>query len=146
MLKTLRVIVALSAVAFVGAGVVSAVMPVRHDRALAVALGVLMILIGMGEGLWAWRGRWRVATVEEHERHVERMKVVDAGVNGFDLLLLALVLAGLLWPGRFGEFAETHRGAFWFALAGVGLGAVLRVAQRVNARRTRRRAEVSNDG
>ena len=139
----LRVIVALSAPALIGVGLLFAVTPSRHDRAMGVAFGVWNILIGVAMGLWAWRGRWRVATPEEHARHMERMKIVDAGVNGFDLLLLAFVLAGLLWPDRFGEFAETHRRAFWFARAGVGLGTVMRLAQRVGASRARRRAQAS---
>lgn len=139
----LRVIVALSAPALIGVGLLFAVTPSRHDRAMGVAFGVWNILIGVAMGLWAWRGRWRVATPEEHARHMERMTILDAGVNGLDLLLLALVLAGLLWPGRFGEFAETHRGAFWFALAGVGFGAVMRLALRVSARRALRREELS---
>lgn len=146
MLKALRVIVALSAPALVGVGLLFAVTPSRHDRALAVAFGGFNILIGVAMGLWAWRGSWRVATPDEHEHHMERMKVVDAGVNAIDLLLLALVLAGLLWPGRFGEFADTHRGAFWFTLAGVGIGTVMRLTQRVAASRARQRAEVQDNG
>ena len=132
--KTARLLIVLLAMYLVGAGAFVVVTDSRHERMFAVVFGTILILVGAGLGLWAWRRNWSPpGTPVEYDDARARAERMNLFSNSIDLLLFSVVLCGLLFPGPFAMFSPERGGAFWIATAFALLRVGMRAKQRVVA-------------